>query len=237
MKSYSNAAVKIFAVLCSLCLMAAVIPFFPSAKESSIKIAYTYDVSREDMNFSVSDSCSEHLCFEQFAVSEKGYIAVYYALTVTEEAPYGTYSRVSIDILDNSGKLIKEISFDTKVHLAVTFYDDLLVICFDTHAFTYDWNTDTLAGYRFENADKDLLNRLSKSEIRSGDWVYKTKKTTHGYTELTRENGTEKETLLSLPGTGFSVWKTVVTALSVAVSSVVILVVLKKHNKKQNAGQ
>ena len=105
-----------------------------------------------------------------------------------------------------------------------------IVICFFDKILFYDYITDEQSCL-FLGADEMLneteLDQMDQHEFTVGQWQYTCKKGFHGYTELVRTNDALSEILVTLPGSGFSAWNTLVPALALFLC----LLLLRKYNR------
>ena len=219
-----------------LSLLVALLPV-PCMAVENIEFSYRYEIEKESIDFSDLDVCSEHLFFEQFAVNQKQWFAVYYRYSKTDSASGGTFERAYIDIYDDQGVLRKEISFSTTQDLAIELTENAVLIYLQTHVMEYTWEDNAICGYQIADYDTvrgELFNRLRQKEVVVGDWTYRSESAMHGCTKLVRKSAQTEQILVELPGSDFEVRNTVLSGLLIGAAMVIaaIGVLLVKHNKR-----
>ena len=223
-----------------LTLLVALLPV-PCMAVEDIEFSYRYEIEKESIDFSDLDVCSEHLFFEQFAVNQKQWFAVYYRYSKTDSASGGTFERAYIDIYDDQGVLRKEISFNTTQDLAIELTENAVLIYLQTHVIEYTWEGNAICGYQIADYDsvrQDIFNELRKTTRSVGEWTYTSKKELQGYTKLTRENGEVTQTILELPGSRFNVWNTVLPGVLcgiVTLAAVIVKRACRSAKQKKDA--
>lgn len=177
-----------------------------AAVRDDISILSEYSFSREEVEFTVSDTCSGHSCFDQVSLREDGWFATYTQMTGDgTQAQEGMFSRVYIDIFDSKGNIQKEIRFKYSGNVAIELLTKTVDIYLSHILLSYNWETDELEAWTIPEqslTSSGLYFKLHADRFQQGEWIYRCHRTTHGYSELTRENGETKETLLSYSGNG-----------------------------------
>ena len=223
-------------ILLALLFVILAVPCSAVSQCADIEFSYSYDIDKESIGFEDSDTCSGHDYFDQYAVNQNQWFAVYYRLSKTEAHPNGTFGRVHIDIFDDQGALVKEISFNTTQDVAIELTETSVLIYLQTHVMEYIWENHAIRGYQIANYDSvrwEILDRLRQKEATVGEWNYKSKAALHGYTKLIRENGEIEQCLVDLPGSGFTVGNTVVPGLLIGAVTIVITILMLKRKKMQ----
>lgn len=228
---------QISIVLCAL-LMFQALPVCAS-KESIDGISVDYEIQvSADYNMLIQDECSEHTHFEQATAREDGWYAVYYLTAINNQSGDEGYSRIYVDIFDASGAFYKEISFNTSSYLAIQLTQSgLLVILYD-ELLVFDLEQNAISAYSIPSGygrSSGLYSQLDDPKFQSGSWIYQCKKALHGYTKLTRADGTTKQILLDLPGSGLNIWNSVVPAFTIGVFGCLLGYCFRKKKKNANA--
>lgn len=204
------------------------------------EFSYSYEIPKDSIGFSSTNECTGHSYFEQFSVNQNQWVAVYYRYSKSNEKNTGAFSKVYIDLYNAEGSLEKEISFDSSQEIAIELTENAVLIFFQTHVMAYTWEDDAICGYQIAGYDSirgDIFSELRKTEVTVGEWTYQSKRELHGYTTLTRENGSSKQTLIALPGTGFTTQRAVLTPLLIGAAAIAIAVVIahiRSANRKRN---
>lgn len=216
---------KMLSVLMALFLFFSVSPNV--AADEEIEILGEYNMSRDEIDFTVSDSCSGHVCFNQATACEDGGFAIYTNYTnLTDSSQKGRFERVYIDIYNAAGELQKEISFDYTYNLAIKLLEDSIEIYLNTTLISYNWQSDEFTAYRIPAnslQESGLYRTLHASKFKSGEWEYQCRQSFYGYSVLTRENGEETQTLLSYPGTGFQIGLTTIPTIPLILAMVCLV--------------
>lgn len=171
----------------------------------------------EDFDFVVSETCPGHLFFQQAAAREDGWFVICSHYTPPADKGPGNFSRTYIDIYDEMGTFRQELSFATSQWCAADIQDDSVIIYFDFCIYIYSLETGELERFGTElyaAHDSGIATKLSRKKFTVGDWSYTCRDSFIGLVELTRTNGSEKQTLVKLPGTGLSNPKNIIAALS-----------------------
>lgn len=170
----------------------------------------------EDFMFSVSNSCSQHDYFDQVSADEDGTFAVLSRYTNIKEKPDLVFRLCYVDVYSPSGEFMLELSFFTEQDLAVELNDSLVNLYFYDRTISYDIATKALSGRFIEpgaSIEDGTFSRLRKTSFSVGQWEYRCKKGFHGYTQLSRTDGITSEVLISSPGSGFTLWNTLLPAV------------------------
>jgi len=120
----------------------------------------SYEISKESIRFSDTNTCSGHVYFEQYSVNLNQWFAVYYRYSETNGEDTSVFGRAYIDIYNAAGVLEKEISFDTDQEIAIELLEDVVLIYFHTHVIAYTWKDNAICGYKIANYDavrEDIL--------------------------------------------------------------------------------
>lgn len=201
--------------------------------------SHDYEISKESIGFSDTNTCSGHVYFEQYSVNQNQWFAVYYRYSETNGENTSVFGRAYIDIYNAAGALVKEISFDTTQEIAIEMVEDAVLVYFHTHVMAYTWEDNAICGYEMANYDsvrEDIFSNLRRAEIIVGEWTYQSEKALHGYTSLTRNNGSTKQTLVELSGTKFTFQNTVLPGLLVGVVIIIVAVVKRSSTIKKRRG-
>lgn len=216
-------------IVCILLLFNFTVP----CNAAEYTFSYSYEIGRDSIGFTDANTCSGHVFFEQFAVNQNQWVAVYYRFSETDDFTGGSFGRAYIDIYDAEGAFFKEISFDTSQEIAIELTENAVRVFFQTHVMEYTWDNNEICGYHIADYDSlrgSIFSSLRKSEVTVGEWTYQAKKALHGYTKLVRKNGSSEQILLDLPGTKFTVQNTVLPGL--VIGAVVIAVSVANARKR-----
>lgn len=213
-----------------------------AAVRDEISLLHEYAFSREDVNFTVSDTCTGHSCFNQVSVREDGWFATYTQMEQEESQPTsGMFSQVYIDIFDAEAQLQKEISFEYSYNVAIELMANTVDIYLDGVLISYDWETDELTAWRIP-ADalttSGLYLKLHQPQFQVGEWSYRCERTYYGYATLTRENRNITEILLAYPGNGVEFGHTSVTPIVIGGCAAVLIPCISflwRRNKKDRS--
>lgn len=218
-----HAICKILMAICILTCYAIVVSAAPQQSENIGPIP-------DELMFTVSSSCAGHDYFYQASANEAGDFAILSRYTNIEENQDLVFNLCYVDIYTSDGLLLKELSFYAEQNCAVALSEQSIVICFFDKILFYDYITDEQSCL-FLGADEMLneteLDQMDQHEFTVGQWQYTCKKGFHGYTELVRTNDALSEILVTLPGSGFSAWNTLVPALALFLC----LLLLRKYNR------
>ena len=188
----------------------------------------------EDFCFYENKNCSEHDFYFQAAAQEDGCFAIHSRQANNTDLPEGTMRVAYIDVYDANGVFQRELVFTSALDFVMEYAMDTIHLYFYDHVISYDLTSGSLtanaypAGWAMESGKKSTLQSSSFS---SGQWQYRCKRAFHGYTELTRENSAEKQVLVSMPGSGFSLWNTALPALVLGIPLIVI-----RRNRRRKHG-
>ncbi len=221
-----------------LTLLILTLPSVEAAAYENIEVIAQYPAEQENIGFIVSNECSGHSCFNQVYIRSDGWFATYTNFSQdalsSGDSPYG---KVYIDVYNADAQLQFEISVNTTENVGIILLDDTVEIYLYSSLLSYNWEKDKLNAYLIPAHalhDSGLYNELHKANFQIGEWTYHCKTGFPGYTRLTRENGSEKQVLLSY--TGFQVGGVSVSPMVIGVSAGVIAVLLsmlvKKYKKK-----
>lgn len=208
------------------------IPFDGYAEEmNGIEITGIYEIP-DRFKIEEKDSCSGHDFFYQVSAREDGSFAVCCRQANHASADSGTLSTVYIDLYGPNGEFQKELIFYSPDDFAMDLSGMSLDLYYYNHIISYHLGDGELSGY--QTADQAAIDSGIDKELRAtdfvcGGWRYKCKRAFHGYTELIRENQDEKQILISLPGSGYSVSNTVLPAIIIGVG---LLVVRAKRKRR-----
>ena len=200
---------------------------FPSANAASLDelpITGIYE-SLQGFDFQVRDTCSGHPFFMQVSARDDGWFAVYYRYADNPSASAEDPSTAYIDVFNAEGVFQYELSFRTERDLAMELTETGVNLYFYNYVIIYDCATGGIKGYRFPDGyamENGIYTKLRQSKFKAGEWNYHCVKAMHGYTKLIRENADEKQELLSLPGSGVTLWNTVVPAIVLGISIIFI---------------
>lgn len=158
----------------------------------------------DDMNFTVSENCTNHLYFMQATANESGNFAVYSRATDSSKTAKNDFKRVFIDIYNVDGTFFQELSFTTPLDLAIEFTGQTLNIYFYSWVLVYDINIQNLVCYSIEDGvavNNGKFTVLRQKNFESGEWQYTCVKGLNGYIRLERSNKYQNHILVEMTGT------------------------------------
>ena len=195
-----------------------------------------------DLNFSVSDTCSGHSCFEQAAANEAGDFAVACLLVDAQTPGNSDFSQHYVDIYHADGSFWAELSFHTSIGPRMFMDDQALYIYFGSSAVVYDLQTQELTHYTIsaEAAENmDLQGTWPASEFTAGKWTYRCEKGHMFFDKLTRTDGATEQLLVQMEGTNNLLMKglpgILIGVAAVIVPGLVVLGALLFHKKRKEA--
>lgn len=196
----------------------------------------------DSFRIAVHDRCSGHDFFQQVSARSDGSFLVLYrqANRPVSGTIFGT---AYIDVYDEDGIFLYELTFDTPNDCAVEYIQDGIVLYFYDHIIVYDPKTDVCEGYSTtaEAAlQSGVYKKLRDKKFTCGQWQYTCTETFFNRTGLIRTNGTVTQELLSLPGTGLTVWNTVFAAILFVIIHVflgtLLLYCIKRKKRRTGDG-
>ena len=195
-----------------------------------------------DLNFSVSDTCSGHSCYEQAAANEAGDFAVACLLVDAQSPGNSEFSQHYVDIYHADGSFWAELSFHTSLGPKMFMDDHALYIYFGISALVYDLQTQELTHYTIsaEAAENmDLQGTWPASEFTAGKWTYRCEKGHMFFDKLTRTDGAIEQVLVQMEGTNSLLMKglpgILIGVAAVIVPGLVVLGALLFHKKRKEA--
>lgn len=193
----------------------------------------------DDLDFSVSDTCSDHMFFMQASAREDGYFLIYSRHTDLTGDSNDTFKRVYIDIYDSEGVFLQELSFVSPLDLAVEITEESVNMYFYSSVMVYDLETQELTCYAISDGaavNGGLYQTLREDEFVCGDWQYRCIKSFDGYTQLVRSNNDQEQVLVKMPGTGNSFFNTffpgIIAGVLLLAVSVIFLINKKGINQR-----
>ncbi len=186
----------------------------------------------EDLSFSESDVVSRYDYFDQVTAREDGSFAVYARQVDMDNPNNNDFEKVFIDLYDSDGDFVKELSFSTPASLAIELAEETLNIYFYQSLLVYNLDTKELKNYSVSKEavdDSGVFDRLRVNEFKCGKWKYSCKKTNGYYTELVRNSGDEEQILLTTTGTDFSLWKSILAGIGIALIGPLFSIWMKKR--------
>lgn len=163
----------------------------------------------DDFSIHISDICSGHSSFEQVTAREDGWFAVCSLYTNTEEWTDQIFSLHYIDIYDNNGKFVEELSFSTELDNAIELTDDALNIYFQTFIISYNLQSKEIFSYSIPpraTVENGLLFQLEDDRFTAGEWTYHSTGGWVLYAKLTRSNDFETQVLLDYSSGDYFSW-------------------------------
>lgn len=191
----------------------------------------------DSFHITVHDTCSEHSFFQQVSARSDGSFLVFYrqANNPVSDTIFGT---AYMDVYDENGIFLYELTFDTPYDCAVEYTPDGIVLYFYDHFIVYDLKTGMCEGYRTvaEAAQQSgVYQNLRRKKFTCGQWEYTCTNTFFNRTGLIRTNGTVTQELLSLPGTGLTIWNTVLPIVLFIVIHILFGALLRRRFKGKKA--
>lgn len=162
----------------------------------------------EELSIHFSDVCSGHSSFKQATAREDGWFAVCSLHTNTDSREQ-IYSLHYVDIYDNNGDFVGELSFSTDLDNAVELTDDSLIIYFQTFIVSYNLQSGEILSYSIPHratVENGLLFELESDNFASGEWTYRSTGGWVNYTKLTRANDFESQVLLDYSSNDYISW-------------------------------
>ena len=217
---------KIAIAICLLMFCSIVVSAAPQQSENIGPIP-------DELMFTVLSSCSGHDYFYQASANDAGDFAILSRYTDVEENQDLVFNLCFVDIYSSDGLLLKELSFYTEQTCAVALFEQSVEIYFFDKILYYNHITgeqSCLLLGEDELLDATKLDQMAQREFSVGQWKYTCKKGFHGYVELVRTNDVLSEILVAFPGSGFSIWNTLIPAIALFMC----LLFLKKLNRRRN---
>lgn len=224
-------------IISKIGLLALIAIFFQpaiAAHAESISTDVTESIVWENFSFSVADICSEHDCFYQASADADGHFIIVSRYNNIKENSDLVYRLCYIDVYSAQGQFLQELSFYTDLDFAAEIKQSQIYLYFSDRIITYDLSTKELDAVYIEpglSIQNGAIGNLRQSQFQSGKWQYSCKKGFHGYTQLTRTDGENRQILVSYGGTGFSLWNTLIPAVLFAAG----IFLLKYHAKRKKA--
>lgn len=185
----------------------------------------------DDLALSIESTCSTHPYFMQVSARADGVFVVYSRCTTTKKEPGNIFKRVYLDLYDNDGDFLKEISFDSPFEFDIELSDQSINMYFRTYVLVFDLKSETMKCYSV-HGDIDQLttpfNQFGDVKFSSGNWDYHCVKSVDGFTKLTRSNNDTTQLLVEMPGTGMKLWKLIILPIILALVLGYIPVALRK---------
>lgn len=187
----------------------------------------------DDLDFSVNDTCSGHLTFQEADAREDGMFIVVAHHYVSGEHTEDTFIKKYIDIYSSDGTFLQELTFRTEFAFSTALTEDEIVLYFYDYALVYDLQTQELKAYSTPKGDSQK-NLFQKSFTR-GTWTYQCEGSAGNYWRFVRSNGTEEQVLVELSGNVYSSGLTLPLAIAMAVVALCLWVQfgLRKRRKKR----
>jgi hypothetical protein len=138
-------------------------------------------------------------------------------------------------VFQEDGSFWKEISFTTPFEVTIELRNNSLNLIFYDYVVTFDTITETTRCFGIApNAlrESGTYSLLHLERFACGAWEYQCKKSIWGYTELVRQSGEYKQTLISYPGMESYVVKLMGKVILTFVTFVVIFLFVKRHRAK-----
>ena len=169
----------------------------PINKETSIP---------QELNFNVSNSETRSFYFMQATANETGEFAL---LTrgIVENKAWSKLEYVFIDIYNEKGDFINEITFETSSEVAIKLEKNILRIYVDSYILDYELESQEIQCFLTPNGAitaSGVYNVLKKSEFSVGECKYVCEKSFEGFTKLTKVTGNATEVLIQKDGLGIS---------------------------------
>ena len=214
-----------------VCLL---LPFFfiPANAVETSAVSPINELIPPKFAFSTSSTCAGHDCFFQASAEADGSFLVVSRYTKAKGNQEKVFRLCFVDIYTPEGKLETELSFYTEQDFVAEKKQSTVYLYFCDRIITFDLDTGALDAVQIEYGlpqSNGTFTRLRLATFQSGEWQYACQKSFHGYTKLTRTNGQHTETLVSCPGTGYSVWNTLVPAVMLGLSLFFLFRWLKKR--------
>lgn len=190
--------ILVIVLLSMNCLMA-----FASSVDA-IPILEEIDLPQE-LNFSVSNTCSGHAYFMQAAANENGGFAVYSRHVDPSDFSQVDFKKVYIDIYHSDGTLLQELSFTTALAFAFAYEENAVNIYFHDSVLIFDLIAQELRHYAIPEGaavNGGMYKQLRSKEFSAGNWIYSYKKGFNGYVKLLRSDGKQMQLLVEMPGSG-----------------------------------
>lgn len=221
--------IPILALLIVLSLVLSGFPTVFADENPSFSIIREREVP-EDFQLSVSTaSVADRRFFDQAVAQNDGVAAV---CSRFNESIQDAFSRVYIDIYDQSGSFWKEISFSTQFDVTIALENDSLQVYFYDYVIMISLVTEKLTCYEIEPnwvRESGLYGDLHQSQFSCGEWKYRCQKSIMGYTELVRFNDKCEQVLVSYSGMEEPILKTVFCVISLCLP---ILIAYRLRKKK-----
>lgn len=207
------------------------------AKENSEIIIGEEIPLPKELEFHVNSSCTNHVYFMQATAFSDGSFAVY-SRTGKRYHPSSTdFRNVYIDIYDQNGVFLQELSFNTDSSLSVKLTEKTVKIYFYTNVLVFNRETQKLKNYSVDRdavINSGIFDSLKNEQFACGDWTYSCKKSLEGYTQLARSNENETQILVQMPGTGNTIWNTFLRGPLFGIAGIAVIVFLRKKWRKIN---
>ena len=182
-------------VLCIISMMGSVSVLGVELNPS--EAAEPSDVS-DRLDITVSDICTGHEYFYQISATEQGSFIVVSRYTDIKEDRDLVYKQHYMDVYSPEGVFLAELSFCTEQDFAAELTNDAVILYFYDYIIVYDYFTGKLHSYPTspgESIENGTYERLKKTDFELGGWRYHCKKGFHGYSQLTRTNGSMTQTI------------------------------------------
>ncbi len=199
-----------------------------------VEVIEDYEIP-DSFKITIHEVCSGHGFFYQVSAREDGSCLVLYrhADNPASDTIFGT---VYLDLFAPDGSFLYELTFDTQDDCVAEYTPDRIVLYFYDHIIEYNPDTGVCNGYRTvadASREAGIYQQLRKSHFSCGEWEYTCTKTFFNRTGLARTNGTDTQTLLSLPGTGLTMWNTVIPIVFLTVLPLILGVLLPRWLRKK----
>lgn len=188
----------------------------------------------EDFSFTQSESCSEHKYFHQATACDNGTFIICSHHIDDHKPTDKTFHTQYIDYYNADGSFAREYSFWTSQAYVAELTPMSINLYFYAYTITISLDTGELVCYDTPDcyvANNGELAHLQRADFTSGAWNYSCKKSFEGYTALCRENGAETQQVVTMTGTGLSLFVCLVGMIFVGGLSVLLFITLKKKQK------
>lgn len=193
----------------------------------------------QDLNFTVSNTCSRHAYFMQAAADETGCYLIYSRHINPDDYSDVDFEQVYIDIYNSDGGFLQELSFKTPLDCAVELKEGTVNIYFYTSVLTYDLATREVHHYAIPEGSAvngDMYKQLRSPKFTAGNWEYSYKKGFNGYVKLLRSDGEQVQVLVEMSGTGNFFWKVIFPGAVIGIIVMIIIVWRFKSSTGHSTG-
>lgn len=193
-----------------------------------------------NVEFEVHDSCLEHDWFEHYHAREDGWYIVVYPVANLNGADEEGFARAYIDIYNSEGVFQKELSLDgSDANMVARITETAVEIYLTNRYLSYDLETgEVTCHYTPANyvRTSGLYDELTKAKQQIGEWTYQSKGIPQMRDKLVREKNGTSETLLDLKGSDLSFPMVLIPVGCSALVLIILFVVKKNANPKDNTG-